>query len=411
MRKILASWAGKGAKIISKIHKSGGSALPGLVVEKIYPDFLSETLKNIPIVVISGTNGKTTTTKIVAELLSDYDLKVFTNPTGSNFTRGIASAMLDNMSGGKFSFDIAVLELDEAHAVHFVKKVKPTYSLLLNVLRDQMDRFGEIDNTASFLKTIAKHTTGTVILNRDDPLLNRFEVKNKKYFGYSPNIAALFPNDNRDSYKTENNTKKPQANISLENVVNNKAVFNIGAAKLSLSGAYNALNATAALTLVQTIMGEKFESKKSLARLEKIQPAFGRGEKLIINGKTLEIILVKNPNGFQSALANKKDNQATMVAINDEHADGRDVSWLWDVDFSALDQVAVVSGARAYDTALRLKYEKISIGLVETDLKKALNHFLATNQSSKSLQIYCTYTAMLKLRKFLALTTKVEKIL
>lgn len=115
------------------------------------------------VVLVSGTNGKTTTTRMVASMLSDLGLKVFTNPTGSNFVRGVVSALLTEVTlGGKLDADIAVLELDEAYAVHFVKQVKPRYALLLNVMRDQLDRFGEIDTTAKLLSHVAAATTGTV---------------------------------------------------------------------------------------------------------------------------------------------------------------------------------------------------------------------------------------------------------
>ena len=143
--------AGRFVRFASRVTKHGGSALPGKVVEKIDPGFLTRTLGQLPLgaVLVSGTNGKTTTTRMVASMLSDLGLKVFTNPTGSNFVRGVVSALLTEVTlGGKLDADIAVLELDEAYAVHFVKQVKPRYALLLNVMRDQLDRFGEIDTTA-----------------------------------------------------------------------------------------------------------------------------------------------------------------------------------------------------------------------------------------------------------------------
>jgi UDP-N-acetylmuramoylalanine-D-glutamate ligase len=151
--------------------RGGGSALPGLFVEKIRPDFIKHTLAQLPrgVVVISGTNGKTTTTKMVVALLEAHGLKVFTNRTGSNFSRGVAAALLGDIDlKGNLDADIAVLELDEAHAVKFVQSVPPRYSLLLNVMRDQLDRFGEIDATAKMLEKIAIATTDTVVLNRED---------------------------------------------------------------------------------------------------------------------------------------------------------------------------------------------------------------------------------------------------
>ena len=159
-----ATVAGRFVRFASRVTKHGGSALPGKVVEKIDPGFLTRTLGQLPLgaVLVSGTNGKTTTTRMVASMLSDLGLKVFTNPTGSNFVRGVVSALLTEVTlGGKLDADIAVLELDEAYAVHFVKQVKPRYALLLNVMRDQLDRFGEIDTTAKLLSHVAAATAGT----------------------------------------------------------------------------------------------------------------------------------------------------------------------------------------------------------------------------------------------------------
>ncbi len=172
--------AGRFVRFASRVTKHGGSALPGKVVEKIDPGFLTRTLGQLPlgVVLVSGTNGKTTTTRMVASMLSDLGLKVFTNPTGSNFVRGVVSALLTEVTlGGKLDADIAVLELDEAYAVHFVKQVKPRYALLLNVMRDQLDRFGEIDTTAKLLSHVAAATTGTVVLNREDPRIAALAAK------------------------------------------------------------------------------------------------------------------------------------------------------------------------------------------------------------------------------------------
>src|SRR6266496_6772672 len=160
--------------------RGGGSALPGLWVEKLEPAFLRETLGQLEhgVVLISGTNGKTTTTKMVTELLTAAGLRVFTNKTGSNFTRGVVSALIESMDlEGNLPYDIAVLELDEAHAVQFVQQVEPRISLLLNVLRDQLDRFGEIDQTTRLLGKVAEHTTQAVVLNRDNPLIRRLADK------------------------------------------------------------------------------------------------------------------------------------------------------------------------------------------------------------------------------------------
>lgn len=398
---LLSSSLGKIVSKASRLRGGHGSALPGLVVEKVSPHFLRDTLTNLPygVVVISGTNGKTTTTKIVVELLRAAGLKVFTNPSGSNFTRGIASVAALEMRRGRLDADIAVVELDEAHAVHFVRQVPPKYSLILNVLRDQLDRFGEIDTTAKLLAKVADQTTGTVVLNREDPLVAAITANRKVYFGYSGSVATLFPNDDElYSTKKRSSASQPDATVKLDELDGSTATFNIGSSELLLRGAHNALNAAAALALVREILGDKFEADESLAALSQVQPAFGRGESFTINGQPLELILVKNPSGFRISLASQNDpNAATMIAINDQYADGRDMSWLWDVDFSKLSSVAMISGVRAYDMALRLETSGINVGAVETDLTVAVDQFL----TDRPMQIYATYTAMLKIRKAL----------
>ena len=418
-RQILSTLIGKTVKQAARL-RGGGSALPGLVIEKIDPGFIARTLAQIPhgVVVISGTNGKTTTTKIVVELLEAAGLKVFTNRTGSNFSRGVAAALLGEVDmRGRLDADIAVLELDEAWAVKFVQLVPPRYSLLLNVMRDQLDRFGEIDTAAGFLAKIAQATTDTVVLNRDDPRIYRLHQKtaaNVAFFGTTDQLLELMPTD--DALKTghaQANQTAP-ADVLLADIDKQTATFQINDAKhavrMRLNGVYNLLNAAAALSLVRQIMGEKAELTTLLGALSDVAPAFGRGETIVIDGTPIELILVKNPSGFRLSLLSFADGTAdTMIAINDNYADGRDVSWLWDVDVSRLERVAVVSGVRAHDMALRLGYDDITPEIIEPDLAAALEKLLA-HHPRKPKHIYCTYTAMMRLRKLLSIKTDVEAI-
>lgn len=414
---------GKTVKKLAAL-RGGGSALPGLFVEKIDKNFISRTLAHLPqgVVVISGTNGKTTTTKMVVELLEQQGMKVFTNRTGSNFTRGVAAALLGEVDmSGHLDADIAVLELDEAHAVHFVKTIKPRHSLLLNVLRDQLDRFGEIDATATMLKVVADATSEHIVVNREDPRLRRvaksIATEKISYFGLDESIKSQFPSDDNMRNDTKMNApiQEPSAYVSLDSFKGKTAQFTINGASytttLELDGVYNIYNAAAAMALVATITPQ-FDISKALKTLETIRPAFGRGEKLIIDGQPLEIVLVKNPSGFRLSLASfDPTNYATMIAINDNYADGRDMSWLWDVDFNSLKAagVSVVSGVRGYDMALRLQYDDVEITDVSTDLTAGLTTLLSKNKHLPK-RIFCTYTAMLSLRKQLSKLTDVEVI-
>jgi len=418
----LTTLLGKAVREAAKL-RGGGSALPGLFVESIDKDFISTCLAKLPqgVVLISGTNGKTTTTKMVVELLESQGLNVFTNRTGSNFTRGVAAALLGEVDlKGNLSADVAVLELDEAHAVHFVRSVKPRYSLLLNVMRDQLDRFGEIDTTARMLRTVAEATSDMVVINREDPRLLRLAqdlpTEKVSYFGLNPSLRSSFPSDDDMRGSVVSDQRPPKALGVLEEVEGRRAVLSLGAKKitatLKLEGIYNVFNAVAAVALVRTIVGEQVDTKKLVGALQNITPAFGRGEKLIVDGRPLELVLVKNPGGFRLGLKSfDPEGFATMIAINDNYADGRDMSWLWDVDFESLKPAGVsfVTGVRAYDMALRLQYDEIEVGNVEPELSKALRSFIKSTESSP-MRIYCTYTAMLALRRELGKMTKVEVI-
>ncbi|WP_427131312.1 MurT ligase domain-containing protein [Pseudarthrobacter sp. S9] len=430
---------GKLVRRVSRL-RGGGSALPGLVVEKIDPGFMQRTLSTLPlgVAVVSGTNGKTTTTKMVVELLESQGLNVFTNRTGSNFTRGVAAALLGEVDWrGRLDADIAVLELDEAHAVHFVNKVRPRYSLLLNVLRDQLDRFGEIDKTAELLQHIASKTTGTVVLNREDPrvariagTLNGPEVL---YFGLDDSLLSTFPND--DDMRAAPGSPvppapaRPDADVVLRRVGADDADFEYDGVTLTtamkLRGVYNIFNAAAALTLARAIAvrataGQDTVKGKTavadndglLKALAKVAPAFGRGESLVVDGLPLELVLVKNPSGFRLGLKSfPAAGYATMIAINDNYADGRDMSWLWDVEFDTLRDAGVdqLSGSRAYDMALRLQYDDVAIGAVNTEIAPALAAFIRGGKV-KPKRIFCTYTAMLAIRRELSKITTVEVV-
>lgn len=472
--------AGKLVRLLSRLTHHGGSALPGRIVERIDPTFLARTLASLPqgVVLISGTNGKTTTTRMVSSMLQSMGLKVFTNPTGSNFTRGIVSALVEQMSvgsaHGKIPADIAVLELDEAYAVHFVRQVHPRYALLLNVMRDQLDRFGEIDNTARLLSSVAATTSGTLVLNREDPRIAELARQVSQgtqvhYFGLDDSLLQCFPSDDEmheigqidlgntlseqeSSHSVDQQKRlasRPQhslqADVVLKTVGDHYATFLVDGQEqgttMQLEGVYNLYNAAAALALVRAVLESEtprvqrhdkvseVDSARShddslplsslsadvnqqlMRALSQVTPAFGRGEVITYQGASIELILVKNPMGFRLALSSfQPANTDTMIAIRDEYADGRDMSWLWDVDFSSLrsEGVSMVSGTRAYDMALRLQYDKVNVGRIEPDLSTALHEFVVAHPG-RSKRIYCTYTAMLNLRTELGKITQVSE--
>ncbi|RFD74622.1 glutamate ligase [Gardnerella vaginalis] len=446
---------GKLVRAVSRALHHGGSALPGKVVETLDRGFLARTLGSLPygVVLISGTNGKTTTTRMVASMLRDAGLRVFTNPTGSNFTRGVVASLVQEMPvfGTKLDADIAVLELDEAYAVHFVNQIKPRYSLLLNVMRDQLDRFGEIDTTAKLLSSVARATKQVVVLNREDPRISALSKDvltpcKVKYFGLDDSLRSMFPTDDdlhSDSHSDldgdldgdsrsdshDDSRNLPHADVVLAKVADNKADFLIDGHRkttsVKLRGVYNVFNAAAASTIVRAILADadkkdatlaKFDDDALMAAISRVTPAFGRGEVIEVNGAPVELVLVKNPIGFRLALASDKPaNHDTMIAICDEYADGRDMSWLWDVDFTCFSGTGVtcVSGTRAWDMALRLQYDKVASRNVNTDLEEDVKTFVNGDFSSdakNAKRIYCTYTAMLRVRSTLGQIASIKDV-
>ena len=435
MRSRLTVALGRTARLAARMRGggSGGTAFPGLVMERTDPGFLERTLSRLPrgVIVVSGTNGKTTTTKMVVQLLREQGLKVFTNRTGSNFVRGVLAALLTDVdAAGNLDADIAVLELDEAHAVHFVAQIRPRACLLLNVMRDQLDRFGEIDYTASLLHSIAKATSDVVVLNGDDPRLAApafLEDVTARVvsFGAGEDLRSLFLSD--DDLRTglaspRDRGEGPGPRVTLEAINGQRATVRVDGAShevdFAIPGVHNLLNACAALGVVLEVLGEDADLPGLLTTLGTVQAAFGRGEVLTLDGRPVQLSLVKNPAGFRmgllSAAAQAQAGEVVVVAINDEYADGRDMSWLWDVDFTALraNGVAVITGVRAWDMALRLRYDDVEVTDVEPDLRKAVALMRrAATDADRPMRIFTTYTAMLALRSILGEMTDVEEVM
>ena len=418
---ILAIWLGKLILVTVRAAGRRGTALPGLVVEKVFPRFLGRRLARLAhgVVVVSGTNGKTTTTKMVATVLAQR-YRVLTNDTGGNFVRGCITAVLERSSWlGRTPVDVAVFELDEAHAVRFCQLHQPERLLLLNVLRDQLDRFGEIDTTAQLLGTVARQVTGDVVLNRDDPRLAGLAGglrANVSYFGVAPALRPLFPTD-EELYGGEISLSPVPASAELREVepgIGTEVVLRIGGVDerltLRAEGAHNAQNAAAAAALALTL---GLPPASIAAGLRAVEPAFGRGQSYAVDGRRVVLQLVKNPAGFRQSLRTVDGLRpaATVIAINDDYPDGRDMSWLWDVEFAATLRPAsdrtgagrlLTAGTRAADMAVRLHYDGLATELVEPDLADAVRQAVARVLPGQSVLVFATYTAMWELHRVLS---------
>lgn len=408
-------------KIIIKISRMAGhsgTALAGKVMETINPRLLKNLSRQLEggVVVVTGTNGKTTTTKMIVELLESQGVKVFTNKSGSNFTRGILSAMADKATGlGKLEFNMAVLELDEAYFKHFAKKVTPNVTLVTNLFRDQLDRYGEIATTARHIKAGLKHTKNAVLYAEDPEVVALGEAVRSdsflKFYGVNSSLRKQLPNDNELHAKKVNSKTTSFSKVAVldkftEGKTKSDITIKIGnkkhSAKMDLKGVYNGLNATAALATVKVVMPDLSDSELVKA-LGNVKPAFGRGEVLRVGNSSVTLGLVKNPSGFNQNIKTlvTKNTKSLLISINDNFADGRDISWLWDVDVSSLKDFTgkiYVSGVRANDMALRLKYADVDFEEVEVDTNRI---FTKLTKESQKLVVLPTYTCMLALHKSL----------
>lgn len=415
---IFSTVIGKLTFLLLRLFGRSGSALPGLIVEKLNKNYLSNSIGVLPcgFVVITGTNGKTTTTKIVSDLARASGLRVLTNKTGSNFVRGVISATVDASSwSGKLPYDVAILEQDEAHAVRLVNILRPRGVVALNVMRDQLDRFGEIDTTAKLINKVVDKASEFVVLNTNDPRIGKYKVpKDKKvtWFGHSKNLTSEFLSDDQHHSSDElkfHQAEKPQ--FSLISLASDKVHIRVNdrehEVKMHLDGPHNALNSIAALAAFSHIVPE-VEISDTLNALSSIEPAFGRGETVTLkSGGKLRVQLIKNPAGFTHSLKLLSTQKYGVIGImiNDNHPDGRDVSWLWDVTYSGLSDSnadLICGGTRGWDMAVRLKYDGIKADETHIDLSKFTREIVNKAQATGGGIVFCTYTAMLQLRGELA---------
>lgn len=419
--------AAKGVQGFGRLLGGHGSALPGLVAETICPDFLAITGRHAftdGVIVVTGTNGKTTTTRLLVGLLRSKGKRVLTNASGSNLSRGIISTFVEHMGfTGAMDADIAVLEIDEAYAPRITEYMHPDAFLALNVLRDQLDRYGEIDTTARLIAKAAKHAKQVFINGDDDLLLKRVkETKDAKHITTVGFASALQTKLVTEASLYGANIDDKKSTISINTAMQGKESQSVSisveqkkyAFKLPLLGIHNAFNATIAAVAASRVVGDVYAELNDLYK--EASPAFGRGETLQVGNHEVTVALVKNPAGFTQNLTTfvKPTLGALCIIINDNYADGRDVSWLWDAQVSKLktfEGPIFIAGSRKYDMALRLKYEGIKFEVLsDADITTSLKSLFARADWSGHLLIVPTYTAMLTVRKWLGKKLGVKRI-
>lgn len=450
-RLILAVLAAKTiSSLIGFMRLGAGSVFPGTIANRLQPQILDRLCRQVKygIVIIAGTNGKTTTSLLLRQILERQGWRVAHNATGANLHNGLITALLESTDfTGKLKADYAILEVDENVVPKVLPQVRPKWILCLNLFRDQLDRYGEVDTISErWQRAIAQLPSDTVaILNADDPTLSYLgqkllgsagegdssagkptleQVHQVKFFGlnepeqyldeiphavdsiYCPSCGHSL--DYRGVYLSHlGDYSCPSCGFSKAQLAINSQEW-----PQILIGIYNKYNTVAAALAAQE-MG--IDTDTILQTIANFQAAFGRAEELEVEGKKVRILLSKNPVGMNETIrAVNQIKQAggastTLIVLNDRTPDGTDVSWIWDVDTErlvALGGTIVVSGDRVYDMALRLRYSQKDDNnglklLVKEDLPEAVSTALSHTPTDETLHILPTYSAMLEVRELL----------
>lgn len=438
--------AGRAAATLSRrLGRGGGTVIAGHLVPRLAPRALREVTDSLPngSIVVSGTNGKTTTTRLLSHLLRGAGMRPIHNRAGANLLTGLYSTVAQATDWqARPRGDVGLFEVDEATLPLALKHIAPRALLLHNIFRDQLDRYGEVHFVASLWRDAVEGLTSeaTVIVNADDPLVAALahgltygiadtriasaQLPHAADARLCPRCGSPLTYD-RVFYGhlghyacSAGDFARPMPEVAatavelLGDAGTNLTITTPGGvirATLRLPGLYNVYNALAAVAVCATL-----DVRRDLiARgLETFTAAFGRLERIPVENRELFLALVKNPVGFTEVLRTilaEPGRRTLLIAINDLFADGTDVSWLWDVELERLHDrvnVAVCAGLRAEDMAVRLKYAGVEPARiqVENDLERALERALAAAEPAETVYVLPTYTAMLAMREVLQRT-------
>lgn len=449
LRTAAAVAAGKLTRVGLQTLGRGATALPGLVTLALDPGAIAVMTAGLAhgAVLVSGTNGKTTTSRMLADIVRAAGWTPIHNRSGSNLDRGIAAALLAESDwSGAPNGDVAIFEVDEASVPRVLGRIEPQVVLVTNLFRDQLDRYFEVDQLA---RRIASSFTGlpdttTLVLNADDPIVARLGDDHRGrtlFFGIDdPTVGGLVPQaisdathcprcDTRLRYERVIlahvgswscpgcGLTRPRPDISAARIelMRDRSRMRLGGAvasavdpiEIPVPGLYNAYNALAAVAVADALGIGTPTASRAIASF---RPAFGRLEVVEADGRSLRIVLVKNPAGFNAAIAallEQGGQHRLLAALNDRDADGRDVSWIWDSDFEALVPAVehvVITGLRARDLALRFKYAGLPRERTQVvdGWSAAIHRAIELAPRGGEIVVVTTYTAMLALRDALA---------
>ncbi|MDJ0618588.1 MAG: Mur ligase family protein [Calothrix sp. MO_192.B10] len=433
--------------IVRSLRLGAASVLPGSIARRIEPKLLQQLSQQVKkgVILIAGTNGKTTTSLLLREILERKGYRVAHNSTGANLENGLVTALMESSNLlGKLDVDYAILEVDENIVPKVLNPIQPRIILCLNLFRDQLDRYGEVDTISKrWTKAISTLAPDTVVIpNADDPTLCYLgqQLQQKvSFFGLTEPERYLeaIPHAVDSIYCPRCGHSLDYQGVYLSHLGD----FNCPSCGFSKSqptldskewqqvliGLYNKYNTLAAATAAKEL---GIDTETIQATIPTFQAAFGRAEELEVDGKRVRILLSKNPVGTNETIrvVTESRDTTTLLVLNDRIQDGEDVSWIWDVDTEKLvarGGTLVVSGDRVYDMALRLRYSEAAQSwgfppgataeprrgednshnranlIVEADLRQAIATALEHTPDNQTLHILPTYTAMLDVREAL----------
>lgn len=410
MRYLLPVLAGRLVRAAARL-RGGGSAYPGRTVLALAPDFLSHVAGQFErgVVFVLGSNGKSTTTMMLTETLRAHGLKVFTNPTGANLPQGIASAFLREVTPfGRVRHDIGVIEVDEAFAVELTRSLHPSTVLMLNVQVDQLYRFFETERVGTMMTDTAALSTRAVVTNRDDQHLGSYEALDGQTvtrFGASVEVVAASPNGLQNAADfTRQHGGALDAQTEVVALTATGATLSSGGreidVRLPAKGLHYAVDAAAAVQTASVVLGRPVDPSAVQRAFSSMKPAYGRGERMPLGGDEAEFIMFKNAASLQLNLdALPQDAEQVLLAIDEGTPD---ISWIYDIDFSHLDHVDVLAGAKAWQLALRLEHEGIPVHVIEEDISAAIRRMRALPAAADGTKHFITnYEQMMLARRIL----------
>jgi len=401
---------GRGVRLAARLRKAGGgSAVPGLVVNRVAPGFLGDVLSSFPegLVVVSGSSGKSTTTKMLVAVLTAHGKRVFTNPSTANITQGLTSALLERASlTGRIDADLAVLEMDEGHGARLADRFRARLVLLTNVMTDQIDRFHDAEKVQAMLGRIAARASDAVVVNGDDGLLARLAPP-ARIVAYGVTDAVLADSPRGLGY-AETTAARVQDGTRVTAVSGREAELLVRGLPMTVHlparGVHYAVDAAGAIAAAEQLLGDAFDPGVAAEALAAMSPVFGRGEVTTVRGQDVEFVLVQNPASFQLNVDELEEGlDQVMVAMG---SDVRDPSYFWPVDASRIGRALIVSGSKADEIALQLLYQGVEVDRIEPDLGTALDAFLALPAPARGMKtIVFTADSMRRTRSHLGLAT------